>query len=111
MSRFGQSPLELSDPDVRIFVQPGYNGGTQEPLVSFLAQPINQWTFESPERLGIFWLNYLHLKVHSHGSLNIALSSFICPILLTRTCSIVYVPSRKMQICFLTGWSLGLHNP
>ncbi|OAL39447.1 hypothetical protein AYO20_01317 [Fonsecaea nubica] len=52
------------DPDVQILLGGHYSSrlATADSLTLFLTPPISQWNFKLPEKLAIFWLNYIHLK-------------------------------------------------
>ena len=51
------------DPELRILLHPHGNHTSTDSLTRFLCPPISQWNFELPEKLAIFWLNYIHLEV------------------------------------------------
>ncbi|KIW39625.1 uncharacterized protein PV06_08222 [Exophiala oligosperma] len=51
------------DPELRSILDPRTSQGTADSLTHFLNAPITQWNFELPEKLAMFWLNFVHLKV------------------------------------------------
>lgn len=60
-SAFG---FEDRGPDINpILGMPSPVTSPTDPTVSFLAVPIEAWDFDLPEKLAIFWLNYLFLQV------------------------------------------------
>lgn len=58
-----KSTLEPTFPNVDILVYPNRPSAAADPITRFLADAINAWNFDIPERLGVFWLNYIFLKV------------------------------------------------
>ena len=65
LSQLDPSAYEPSNPDVKLLLYPGENNTTPDAITHFLAAVVNQWGFAMAERLGIFWLNYIYLKVSS----------------------------------------------
>lgn len=49
-------------PDIGLVFQPSFTPKYFNVITRFLANPISTWPFEIPEKLGIFWLNYIHLE-------------------------------------------------
>ncbi|KAK4935989.1 hypothetical protein LTR10_023036 [Elasticomyces elasticus] len=50
------------DPELRLLLNPNASRSTADSLTRFLHAPISQWNFKLPEKLAIFWLNYIHLR-------------------------------------------------
>jgi hypothetical protein len=52
-------------PELSTLLQPVASQPSPVTISGFLSPPISQWNFKLPEKLAIFWLNYIHLKVCS----------------------------------------------
>lgn len=66
------STRKPKDPELLMLLDPSDSHTSEDSLTRFLYPPISQWNYQLPEKLAIFWLNYIHLEVSLSNCHNLA---------------------------------------